>query len=98
MSSTKLRKRPIAEQIAEYEKEIKRIEVHINNGKERITELQRHIRILQKPDAEEKHQKRMAQYNHQQEMKRRKEEEFARNRARMEREIEECLRMNGKIV
>ena len=98
MSSTKLRKRPIAEQIAAYKKEIKHIEVHISNGKERIKELNKLIRILQKPDAEEKYQKRMAQYNRQLEMKLHKEEVFARNRARMEREIEECLRMNGKIV
>lgn len=94
MSSTKLRKRPIAEQIAEYEREIKRIEVHINNGKERIKELQRHIRILQKPDAEANYQRRMAQYNRQQQ----KEQELAQRRERMAREVEECLRMNGKTV
>lgn len=69
MSATKLRKLPIAEQIAHYEKEIKRIQVHINNGKERIKELQRHIRILQLPNAEERHQRRLAQYENQQKRK-----------------------------
>lgn len=98
MSSTKLRKRPIAEQIAHYEKEIENIKIRISNSRARIKELERHIRRLQKPDAEEKYQKRMAQFNRQQDMKRQREEQFARNRARIERDIEECLRINGKIA
>ena len=94
MSTTKLRKRPISEQIAEYEKEIANIDTRIANQRRQQQELRRHIRILQRPDAEEKHQKRLHQYESQQ----RKKEELAQRQARMAREVEECLRMNGKII
>lgn len=95
---TKVKKLPIAEQIVEYEIEIQRVEVRISNCKAHIKELQKKIRMLKRPDAEEKWQKRMSQYNRDQQKKQRKDEELARRRARMAREVEQCLRMNGKIV
>lgn len=97
MSQSQLRKQPIAEQIAAYEKEIEHLNVNIENCIKRRKELQRFIRNLQRPDAEAKYQKRMADSRRAIKAKERKEKQFARNRARMEREIEECLRMNGKI-
>lgn len=98
MSRTKLRSKPIAEQIAAYEMEIARIDEHIANGRKQQRELRRHIRILQRPDAEERYQKRLAQHQRQTEINNRSKEDIARRHARMQREVEECLRMNGKII
>ena len=98
MSMSKLRRQPIAEQIAAYEKEIEHLNVNIENSIKRRKQLQRYIYNLQRPDAEAKYQKRMKDSRCAQKAKARKEKQFAKNRARMEREIEECLRMNGKIV
>lgn len=97
MSTTKLRKAPIAEQIAYYEEQIKCIDAKIAKEIAQKKELQRRIHRLQKPDAEEKHRKRVTQSMNAQWANKLKETEAARRRERIEREIEECLRINGKL-
>ena len=108
MSMSPLRKQPISQQIAAYQTEMANIEANIEKGKARIKELQKLIRTLQRPDAEATHRKRMAQSQHDQRLMQqrqqalalsqsRKEEALARNRARIELELEQCLRLNGKI-
>lgn len=92
MSTSKLRHLPLEEQIAEYEKEIERIDMRIANGKAHQTELRRRIRILQK-----RMEQRDAQRDADIKAAWKEDAALARQRARAEREVEMCLRMNGKI-
>lgn len=105
----RIKDKPIAEQIAEYENEIQRIDIRIANGKAKQCELRRLIRQLQTPEAETAYRKRMALKARQQIVEARKNEDalqaeqraadrHERNQARIERELEECLRNNGKIA
>lgn len=102
MSDQKLKDCPIAERIAYYEREIERMDEHIARIKLKKAEMQRYIRQLQKPEAEVKYQQRMnLKANANKDAERKEKEEaarHARNRARIERELEACLRMNGKIA
>lgn len=106
MSTTKLRHQPVQEQIAFYEDQIRRIDEKIAHAKEQRRIFMRKIHILNKPDAEDKQAQRDAQRRKCQEWKERtgyvskreKEEHIAQVHQRMQREVEECLRMNGKTV
>lgn len=98
MSRTKLRNKPIAEQIAAYEYEIARIDEHIATGRAQQAVLRKLIRKLQEPDAEKRYQKHMAQRERALTANQRDEEAIAKRHERMQREVEECLRMNGKIL
>lgn len=69
MSVTKLKLQPIAEQIAYYERQVNAIEERIVNGRKQQREFRRIIRSLQRPDAEEKYQKRLADHNRQMKQK-----------------------------
>lgn len=105
MSRTKLRNKPIAEQIATYEYEIARIDDNIAKARAQQTVLRKLIRKLQRPDAEARYQKHMMQHERQVRINERKalsnEQKalrIAERHERMQREVEECLRMNGKIL
>lgn len=98
MSRTKLRNKPIAEQIATYEYEIARIDDNIAKARAQQAVLRKLIRKLQEPDAEKRYQKHMAQRERALTAKQRDEEAIAKRHERMQREVEECLRMNGKIL
>ena len=98
MSRTKLRNKPIVEQIATYEYEIARIDDNIAKARAQQAVLRKLIRKLQEPDAEKRYQKHMARRERALTANQRDEEAIAKRHERMQREVEECLRMNGKIL
>lgn len=97
MSSTKLRKQPIAEQIAYYEDQISKIDAAIARAIAQKKVYRKKLTILQKPNAEENHQKRLSQYEKAKSEKKKREMELAWKHFEMQRQVEECKRMNGKL-
>lgn len=106
MSQTKLRNLSLDEQIAAYEEQIRFIDARIQRAMEQKRVIRKHIRRLSQPDAELKFKQRQQQREkslRQNQMrgtvsKKNKEQFFAKVHEKMQREVEECLRMNGKIV